>query len=367
MVIYNLKNIKSNYHIRFVKYIFYFNAFNHIFEKFSKMKLLNPLFISITAILMYASGIIAQDTISSPNPDGATKVYVAMYLNNISEINSASQIIKADMILSVSWQDPRLKHEGKGYIIAGLDKVWDPTITFTNRLNITKSFSEHVSIFGDGTVVSFQRIYGDFTQNLFYKDFPFDEQTLQLRLIDMSISYDSIEFEIDTAGSGVNKLISALDWKVEGWNLKKSDFTFEGSSEKVSSLVFEVKVKREYGYYVLLFIIPLLLIIMMSWMAFWLDSSLSSSQISIATTSMLTLIAYRFIVTANLPKIAYMTRMDLFIIGSSLLIFFTLLESIVTSSISARGNAVLAQKIDKHCRWIFPCLYVLVAVYAFLI
>lgn len=307
----------------------------------------------------------AQDTISCPDPSGITKVYVSMYINNISEINATSQIIKVDMIMKVRWHDPRLKHNSRGYIVTGIDKVWDPSITFTNRLNITKSFTEHVNIFGDGTVVYLQRIYGEFTQNLFYEDFPFDEQKLVLTLTDISIAFDKIEFEIDSSGSGVNKIITAPDWDVEGWNIRKSDFTFEGSSEKLSSLIFEINVKRQAGYYILLFLIPLLLIIMMSWMAFWLDTSLSSSQISIATTSMLTLIAYRFIVTSNLPKIAYMTRMDLFILGSSILIFFTLLQSIITSSISARGNIALAEKIDYHCRWIFPFLYIMVAVYAF--
>ena len=318
-------------------------------------------------MLIFNSETLSQDTISCPNPDVDTKVYVSMYINNISEINAASQIIKVDLILKVSWYDPRLKHESKGYIIAGIDKVWDPSITFSNRLNITKSFTEHVTIFNDGKVVYLQRVYGEFTQNLFYEDFPFDEQKLKLTLIDISIAFDKIEFEIDSTGSGVNNVITAPDWDVTGWNFKKSNFTFAGSTENLSSLIFEITVKRQAGYYILLFIIPLLLIIMMSWMAFWLDSSLSSSQISIATTSMLTLIAYRFIVTSNLPKIAYMTRMDLFILGSSILIFFTLIQSITTSSISARGNAELAHKIDSHCRWIFPCLYILVAVYAFLI
>ncbi|MEZ4690110.1 MAG: hypothetical protein R3A12_07965 [Ignavibacteria bacterium] len=52
--------------------------------------------------------------------------------------------------------------------------------------------------------------------------------------------------------------------------------------------------KRESGYYLLIFMIPLILIIMMSLMAFWLPSNLSASQITVGTTSMLTLIAYRF-------------------------------------------------------------------------
>ncbi|MEZ4823529.1 MAG: hypothetical protein R2942_14450 [Ignavibacteria bacterium] len=59
-----------------------------------------------------------------------------------------------------------------------------------------------------------------------------------------------------------------------------------------------------------------------------------------------------------------MTRMDVFILGSSILIFLTLLESVLTSTLANKGQIELAQKIDTKCRWIFPVLYVMIALYA---
>ncbi|MEZ4690109.1 MAG: hypothetical protein R3A12_07960 [Ignavibacteria bacterium] len=54
-----------------------------------------------------------------------------------------------------------------------------------------------------------------------------------------------------------------------------------------------------------------------------------------------------FIVTSELLKISYMTtRMDVFILGSSILIFLTLLESVLTSTLANKGQIELAQKID---------------------
>jgi hypothetical protein len=42
-----------------------------------------------------------------------------------------------------------------------------------------------------------------------------------------------------------------------------------------------------------------------------------------AATSMLTLIAYRFAVDSQLPALPYMTRLDAFILTSTLLVFFS--------------------------------------------
>ena len=49
-------------------------------------------------------------------------------------------------------------------------------------------------------------------------------------------------------------------------------------------------------------------------------------------TSMLTLIAYRFAIDSQLPPLPYMTRLDVFILTSTLLVFFSLIEVVVTIS-----------------------------------
>jgi len=51
------------------------------------------------------------------------------------------------------------------------------------------------------------------------------------------------------------------------------------------------------------------------WIVFWVDPKEFGSQISIAITAILTLIAYRFAIGANLPNAEYMKHPYLFILG----------------------------------------------------
>lgn len=308
---------------------------------------------------------VAQDTISPPNTGGITKVYISMVINNIIKVDAASQVITADVVLTARWNDPRLKHNAPSNIIVSEDKIWDPFLTFSNRLNLSKSFPDNLTIQNDGTVLYLQRVYGDFTQSFLLEDFPFDEQIFHIRLIDITLNPNEAVLEPDTlVQSGISNDLALSDWTVEKWSFKKSPFVFMKSRPETSSLLFSINAKRSSGYYLLIFMIPLILIIMMSLMAFWLPANLSSSQIGIGTTSMLTLIAYRFIVTSELPKISYMTRLDIFILGSSVLIFLTLLESVITSTFANNGQGELAQKIDVKCRYIFPVLYLLIGILA---
>jgi hypothetical protein len=114
-------------------------------------------------------------------------------------------------------------------------------------------------------------------------------------------------------------------------------------------------------HYIAKVIVPLLLIVMMSWAAFWLDPTMGSTQASIAVTSMLTLIAYRSAVGVETPRLPYLTDLDAFILVSSVLVLLTLIEVIVTTTLTAGGRAELARKIDHHCRYGFPAAFVAVS------
>ena len=60
---------------------------------------------------------------------------------------------------------------------------------------------------------------------------------------------------------------------------------------------------RQTGYYVLKVILPLVLIVIMSWVVFWIDPNEPGTQISVAVTSILTLVAYRFMIDSLLPNV----------------------------------------------------------------
>jgi cadmium resistance protein CadD (predicted permease) len=60
------------------------------------------------------------------------------------------------------------------------------------------------------------------------------------------------------------------------------------------------------------------------------------------------------------PKVPYLTDLDAFILISSLLVFLTLIEVIVTTTLVCNQRAALARKIDFACRFAFPLAYVLV-------
>jgi hypothetical protein len=72
---------------------------------------------------------------------------------------------------------------------------------------------------------------------------------------------------------------------------------------------------------------------------------------------MLTLIAYRFSIGESVPNLSYLTRMDYFILASTVLVFTTLVQMIIATGFVKSGRVGRARALDKWCRWVYPVVY----------
>jgi hypothetical protein len=59
---------------------------------------------------------------------------------------------------------------------------------------------------------------------------------------------------------------------------------------------------------------------------------------------------------------SYLTRADQFVLGSSVLVYLALAETIFSGKLNVGGRPELARRIDQHARWVYATLFVLVAV-----
>jgi hypothetical protein len=114
-------------------------------------------------------------------------------------------------------------------------------------------------------------------------------------------------------------------------------------------------------------ILPLCLIVAMSWCVFWINPAQYGPQIGLSATSMLTLIAFIFATTNMVPKLGYLTLLDRFIVGSTILVFLALVESLTTIYLVSQEKKELARRIDKYSRLIFPITFGTISFMVFLL
>jgi len=309
-----------------------------------------------------------ENTITRPvgEDGGPTPIYVAMGLLDVDEIDGAAQSFTVNLYLNIRWFDPRLKHSGPGHHVLPLHEVWHPQLLFVNQQKIWPTFPEVVHVKPDGEVEYRQRVWGPFSQPLEVHDFPFDTQDFEIRLASAGETADDITYQADPENqSGLAERFSLPDWRVLSWELDFTLYKPMGSREGIASFALIFHARRYASHYVVKVIVPLIFIVAMSWIVFWVDPTESGTQIGVATTAMLTLIAYRFMVGGHIPIVPYLTRMDIFILGSTILVFTALAQAVITSLMAHREKVVLAKKVDVWCRFIFPTMFVLILIFSF--
>lgn len=325
----------------------------------------------LVGILLFlrAETVLAGKDFTRPAPgQGPTRVTIVLFFLDVTEIHSAKQSFTANVFVEARWRDERLAHPGPSIVRKDLEAVWNPRLQIVNRRNLTSTFPNLVEVSPGGDVVYRQRFWGDFSQPLDLRDFPMDRQVYEVEIVAAGYTPEEVELVPEKLATyGLEKEISLPDWSVEEWKAEAVSFPSVRDEQQVVRLLqFSFAARRKTGYYVYKIILPLILIVAMSWVVFWIDPSEGGIQIGVSMSAMLTLIAYRFAIGADVPKVSYVTRMDLFILGGTVLIFATLLEVIVTSTLARRERLDTARRVDRWARVLFPLLFVLVTAGAFL-
>src|SRR6059058_4777588 len=293
-----------------------------------------PLLVVFALSIRLTLGSEAPALIDRPNADsGPTEISVGMWVVDISSIDSAQQTFTAEIAVVLRWKDPRLAHTGNGVVRYPLEQIWHPRVGIVNETNsVSRKLPDSVEVDPDGTVTYRQRYVGAFTQPLRLQSFPFDRQTFRVQLVAVRYQSNEVIFVSDQVWirDGLSPSVTLPDWTIEKWKLKPLVYAL-APHHQYSSYAFEFTASRNVLHYILKVILPLVLIVIMSWAVFWIDPIHSNAQINIAITSMLTLIAYRFATDNQLPRLPYMTRLDAFILMGTVLIFFSLIEVITTT------------------------------------
>jgi hypothetical protein len=303
---------------------------------------------------------------SRPNPEaGPTQVEIALFVFDLISIDSVKQEFRLDFYVEAQWTDERLgtavRNAGVPKCTIPLEDVWRPHMFLVNARSFSTHLPKVLTVSANGTVEGDQRIIGTFSAPLDLTDFPMDRQTLNVTFISTQHSPEELTVVATEAGA-------AQDFTEPGWSASlgrayPGSYEMElilGAGEEAESLSrfdFEISVKRDVRYYFWKAFLPLCLIVMISWTVFWIDPVNFNIQTGIGTAAMLTVIAFLFSLGHILPKVPYLTRLDLFVYSSLLFIFFAFVESVVSCTMVTHNKEVLARRMDRWCRPIFPLTF----------
>jgi hypothetical protein len=287
-----------------------------------------------------------------------------VYLIDLREIDGAKGTFTADIFVRFKWHDSQ--QIGEKTRVVPLNSIWNPNIQVLNRISVQTTLPEVAEVDSSGNVMYRQRFIGQFSSNFDLRGFPFDSQKLFLNVVALGQTPDKLQFVQDPQVGGVAQNLAITDWKIGHWKTKSTTYEPIPGLQSLSGFSFEILAERRFYYFLVQIILPMTLILGMSWIVFWMDPNQTGPRVSTSITSMLTLVAYRFLTGSFLPRLPYLTHLDAFVFGCTLLVFCSLIIVIYIGRLLLAKQDARAFSMNNRSRWLFPLLFLVMVAVSFL-
>ncbi|MBN3275074.1 GLRA3 protein, partial [Polyodon spathula] len=319
-----------------------------------------------------------------------------IFINSFGSIAETTMDYRVNIFLRQQWNDPRLAYseypdDSLDLDPSMLDSIWKPDLFFANEkgahFHEVTTDNKLLRIFKNGNVlysISILTLTLSCPMNL--KNFPMDVQTciMQLEsylntaahiyfcqftycpgdifsgtLMLQEIIYlhfsVSCHFIMCYIGYTMNDLI--FEWQDNGpvqvaEGLTLPQFILKDESDlryctkhyntgKFTCIEVRFHLERQMGYYLIQMYIPSLLIVILSWVSFWINMDAAPARVALGITTVLTMTTQSSGSRTSLPKVSYVKAIDIWMAVCLLFVFSALLEYAAVNFVSRQHKELL--------------------------
>jgi len=208
-------------------------------------------------------------TPTPPNPDGPTRVGVALQVLKLREIDPVKGSYLLQGYVRTSWCDRRLAFDRTtegvderiytGAVAAGMlgKTVWYPG-GFPVNQGGELSFTERIlRIRHDGTIEQDMNIRVRLASRFDLHRFPFDKQILQLQMESFPFSSGQLVLVDDAARTGFDPSLELPEWQIVSATGSISEVSVMRSRDTFSRYTLDIEITRNPGFYLWKVFLPL--------------------------------------------------------------------------------------------------------------
>ncbi|XP_065295638.1 glycine receptor subunit alpha-2 isoform X1 [Dermacentor albipictus] len=288
------------------------------------------------------------DRSSPPKKEGRpTVVLFHVTVMSLDSIDEESMTYAADIFFSQSWKDHRLRlpdnmtSEYRVLETDWLERVWRPDCFFKNAKQVTFQTmtvpNHYIWLYRDKTILYMVKLTLTLSCAMNFASYPHDTQTCSMQMESLSHTTDDLVFEWNDRDPPVVH----IDFELPQLDLEHTapqDCTESYSTGNFTCLQLTFKLKRRLGYYMFHTYIPTCLIVIMSWISFWIKPEAVPARVTLGVTSLLTLCTQHAKSQADLPPVSYIKAIDIFMSSCTIFVFASLMEYAVVNIILEDGQ-----------------------------
>ncbi|HSF30823.1 MAG TPA: hypothetical protein VLK82_10180 [Candidatus Tectomicrobia bacterium] len=290
--------------------------------------------------------------LAPPKDAGPVVVRVRFELHDVNEINDGAETFEFAGVLMLKWHDPRQAFDPAaagvdekifqgGYQFNELSTGWYPQVVLVNESGLYQKNGVVLRVQPDGTSTLIETLNASAETEFNMRRFPFDRHRLEAVFEVLGFDQDEIVLQVESdAASPFASDVRGLNGPSQEPVLSVRDRTasYAGRRGVSSAFIVSIDVQRESFYTRRLVIIPLVVIVLVSFSVFWMDRSSLGDRLSVSFIGILTGVAYQIVMSEHLPRISYVTLMHGFLNLSFLTMCATVVINLVVGALDQRGK-----------------------------
>jgi hypothetical protein len=299
---------------------------------------------------------------------GAIPVKIGLKMQQITSVDQKAENFGVVATVLMEWQDPALAFSPDecqcnfktfgdiafANFVTEQDIAW-PEFTLFNQQGRRFTQNQIVVIFPDGEAAYFERFSATLQAPDFdFRRFPFDTQQFFIR-IDSLFPEEFFVYSDLEGFSEVGEQLGEEEWIVT--NFDTAITTELASTQRLTSrFSFGFEAERHVSFYITRLFIPILVILIVSWFTFFLKDY--GKRVDVSAGNLLLFIAFNFTISNDLPRLGYLTFMDVVLISTFVVTGLVVIFNVILKRLEIAGKIELAQRIDRYTIWIYPLVYV---------
>ncbi len=293
------------------------------------------------------------------------EVEVSLKVHQVTSINQKAENFSVVATITMEWNEPELaadpsdKEPFRMYLAPNLVRILEergllwPAHSFYNLQGRVDYQNRIARVDSKGKVIYIARFTATFQAPDFdFSQFPLDQQQFYIKLDSLPGEY-KILYKPVLETSGLGDSLGEEEWILQHTQTEVMTQSVLGID--ASRFILGFQGKRHLNYYVMRILIPVIIIILVSWFTFFLNDY--TKRIDLTSGNLLLFIAFNFTIANDLPRLGYVTLMDTFLLATFAITGLVVLANVWLRRLQNHGRDALAGKLDNIGIWAYPLLY----------
>ena len=213
----------------------------------------------------------------------------------------------------------------------------------------------------DEPTEKFYRIQANLNSPVSLKNFPFDEQQMQIILEDKKSTADELVYIPLDEESGIDDSIAFTGWEITGWNAQVKEHYYPAYDETYSQYIFSIGIAKIVFNSFLKTFLPVVFIMLVVLFSFLLDPDKVQARLGMVGSSLVASVMFHVSISNQIPPVGYLTFADKFM----LLTYFVLLASFIINiamlELQQLKKNEMVEKMHKYTK--YPVFIVVLLLY----